>query len=81
MTTTAIPTYPIAIQDVVGSRCDGCSVLSLVLFFCSYYVAPERNFKGNAWERICSGQLLLDKKFIKKKFLQIPLCPLHGLHQ
>lgn len=32
MTTATIPTYPIAIQDVVGSGGDGCSVLSLVLF-------------------------------------------------
>jgi hypothetical protein len=31
MTNATIPTYPIAKQDVVGSGCDGCSVLSLVL--------------------------------------------------
>ena len=42
MTTTTTPTSPITIQDVVGSGFDGCSVLSLVLFCCSYYVAPER---------------------------------------
>jgi hypothetical protein len=46
MTTATIPTYPIAIQDVVGSGCDGCSVLSLVWFLCSYYVAPERTSRA-----------------------------------
>ena len=46
MTTTTTPTSPITIQDVVGSGFDGCSVLSLVLFCCSYYVAPERTSRA-----------------------------------
>ena len=46
MTTTAIPTYPIAIQDVVGSRCDGCSVLSVVLGFSVVTMWCRRELQG-----------------------------------
>ena len=71
---TTTTTYPITIQDVAGSGCDGCSVLSLVLFCCSYDVAPGENFKGSAWERICRRQSLLNKLPIKKSLTKNFVC-------
>ena len=50
-TTTTTLICPTTIQGVVGSDCDnGCSLRSLALFVCSYYVTPGENFKGNGKE-------------------------------
>ena len=58
------------IQGVVVIGCDGCSLLSLSLFYFvySYYVAPRENLKVKSWERVSRSLWLLDKLCIKSKY-------------
>ena len=50
-TTTTIP-WPTLIQGVVGTSCNGDSLISLVLICCSNYVAPERTSRPKHGEEI-----------------------------
>lgn len=53
-----------------------CGKLSLALFLCSYYVAPEENFKAEEWERICRKLLLFHNLSTR---IQKCLSPLHKI--